>query len=101
MGKLDPYRRVEAETIAWSEGLKTEKSEAGMYVTAIHDGDYIRVRNVDFKKGAKSFEAVAASSSSGGQIEIRLDDKRRYADRHLRYWQYRWSGKLEDFPGSG
>jgi len=75
VGKLDPYRRVEAETIAWSEGLKTEKSEAGMYVTAIHDGDYIRVRNVDFKKGAKSFEAVAASSSSGGQIEIRLDDK--------------------------
>ena len=46
-----------------------------MYVTAIHDGDYIRVRNVDFKKGAKSFEAVAASSSSGGQIEIRLDNK--------------------------
>lgn len=75
VGKLDPYRRVEAETIAWSEGLKTEKSEAGMYVTAIHDGDYIRVRNVDFKKGAKSFEAVVASSSSGGQIEIRLDDK--------------------------
>ena len=75
VGKLDPYRRIEAETIAWSEGLKTEKSEAGMYVTAIHDGDYIRVRNVDFKKGAKSFEAVAASSSSGGQIEIRLDDK--------------------------
>ena len=50
VGKLDPYRRIEAETIAWSEGLKTEKSEAGMYVTAIHDGDYIRVRNVDFKK---------------------------------------------------
>lgn len=29
----------------------------------------------NFKKGAKSFEAVVASASSGGQIEIRLDDK--------------------------
>lgn len=77
VGKINPYRRTEAETIAWSEGVKTEKSEStGMYVSHVHDGDFIRVRNIDFgKKGAESFEIVAASASKGGQIEIRLDDR--------------------------
>lgn len=75
IGTLNPFRRVEAETIEWCEGLKTEKSsQVGIYVTNIHAGDYIRVKGVDFEKGAKKFEAIAASES-GGVIEIRLDDK--------------------------
>ena len=72
VGTLDPYKRTEAETIAWSEGLKTKSSASvGVYVTSVHVNDYIRVREVDFKKGAKSFE-VSAASVSGGKIEIRL-----------------------------
>ncbi|MBK5272228.1 MAG: family 43 glycosylhydrolase [Bacteroidia bacterium] len=73
VGTLNPFNRVEAETMAWEEGIETEKNnEAGMYVTDIDNGDYIKVRNVDFKSGAKSFEANTASVS-GGSIEVRLD----------------------------
>ena len=43
-----------------------------VYVTDIDNGDYIKVRSVDFKKGAKSFDADIASAS-GGLIEIHLD----------------------------
>jgi hypothetical protein len=73
---LDPYKRVEAETIAWSEGLKTAEGEnTTVYVTKISDNDYIKVRSVDLKRGAKKFEASVASSTSTGKIEIRLDSK--------------------------
>ena len=40
----------------------------------IDNGDYIKVRSVDFSNGAKSFEASVASASGGGNIEIRLDN---------------------------
>ncbi len=72
---VNPYKRTEAETISWSQGLKTEYDNGvGMYVASVHNGDYIQLKGVDFKKGAKSFEISAASASSGGTIEIRLDD---------------------------
>lgn len=70
---LNPYTRVQAETIAFSEGLKTlSDSKTGVYVTKIENGDYIKVRSVDFGKGAKKFEASVASASEGGCIEIRI-----------------------------
>lgn len=70
---LNPYRRVEAETIAWSEGLKTNKNyKVGIYVTSVHNRDYIQVKSVDFRKGAKRFE-ISAMPLVGGKIEIRLD----------------------------
>lgn len=75
VGTLNPYKRTEAETIAWSEGLKTgRKDDSGIYISSVDDGDYIEVRAVDFKRGAKSFE-IDAAAVSGGKIEIRLDDK--------------------------
>nr|WP_128081901.1 glycoside hydrolase family 43 protein [Bacteroides gallinarum] len=71
---LNPYRRVEAETMAWSDGVKTAKDEkTGVYVTDIHNTDYIKVRSVDFGKGASSFEACVASMYREGSIELRLD----------------------------
>jgi len=76
VANLDPYQRVEAETIAFSEGLKTaDDSKTGVYVTKIDNGDYIKVRSVDFGKGAKNFEASIASASDGGSIEIHIDSK--------------------------
>ena len=73
---LNPFNRTEAETIGWEEGIETAKDvKAGVYVTNISNGDYIKVRSVDFGKGAKSFEASVASASSGGKIEIRLNGK--------------------------
>lgn len=72
---LSPYRRVEAETMAWGKGLKTEKkAEGGMYVTKIDDTDTLVVRGVDFgKKGAKRFMASVASVLGDCSIEIHLD----------------------------
>ena len=71
---LNPYKRTEAETIAWSEGVKTESGSNGVYVTKINNGDYLKIRSVDFAKGAKKFEATA-TSVTGGKIEIRVDAK--------------------------
>jgi len=74
ISNVNPYQKVEAETIAFSEGVKTASdSKTGVYVTKINNGDYIKVRSVDFGKGAKAFEASVASASKGGQMEIRLN----------------------------
>ena len=89
LGSLNPYKRVEAETMAWSEGVKTEfatewernvswdkgkKIADRLFVTSIHHGDYIMVKGVDFSKGASSVD-VNVSSLFGGKIEIRTDKK--------------------------
>lgn len=75
VSNLNPYQRTEAETIAWSEGLKTASDNTvGVFVTQIDNGDYIKVRSVDFGKGARKFEASVATPISGGSIEIRLNN---------------------------
>ena len=74
---LNPYQRVEAETIAWESGVKTAKNDdVGVYVTDIHDGAYIKVRAVDFgDKGASKFLASVASATKNSSIELRLDSE--------------------------
>lgn len=74
---LNPYRRVEAETMNWGYGLKTEKRRDGhgMVVTDVDDGEYIRLRGVDFgKKGARRFVASMASERHVS-VELRLDSE--------------------------
>ncbi|HHX11155.1 MAG TPA: family 43 glycosylhydrolase [Firmicutes bacterium] len=88
VGTLNPFQRVEAETMAWSEGVKThfetewegdfdwargEKIADRLFVTSINHGDYIMVQGVNFEEGAKSVE-VSISPVYGGQIEIRIDE---------------------------
>ena len=76
VGNLNPYVTTEAETIAWESGVETEVcSEGGMDVTSINNGDYIKVKGVDFGTGATSFDARVASASTGGNIELRLDSQ--------------------------
>lgn len=72
---FDPYRRVEAETMAFSSGVTSESNAAtGVYVSDIHDGDYVKVSNVDFKSGGpRTFGASVASALRGGRIEVRTD----------------------------
>lgn len=84
---LNPYNRVEAETIAYSEGLKTEtvtewernvswnrgkKIADRIIVTSVNNGDYIKVQGVDFSTGASSV-SVSMASLNGGKIEIHTD----------------------------
>jgi len=73
--------------MSFSEGLKTEfasewerniswdkgkKIADRLFVTAIHNGDYIKVQGVDFSKGATSVD-VNVASLYGGKIEIHAD----------------------------
>ena len=78
-----PYGRVEAETMAWSEGVKSRCEKAGIekpkawqdpciYLTDIDDGDYIVIRNADF--GDKDMKLIRVRLRRGaGEIEVRLD----------------------------
>ncbi|QNL52535.1 family 43 glycosylhydrolase [Olivibacter sp. SDN3] len=71
---VDAFRRVEAETMAFSEGVKTEEQpKIGVFVTSIQNGDWLKVRGVDLKDGAERFKA-AVKTKAGGSIEIRMDD---------------------------
>jgi len=75
---LNPFKQVEAETIAFSSGLKTEvctDTGAGMNVTSISNGDYIKVKEVDFADGVTSFEARVTSAASNAKIELHLDSQ--------------------------
>lgn len=75
IGTLSPYQRVEAETIAFSEGVKSEpNAKTGIYISEIHNGDYIKMREVDFgNQSPKRFSATVASALRGGKLEVRTD----------------------------
>jgi len=75
VAEFNPYRKVEAETMAFSKGVKTEQNdEVGVYVSDIHNGDYIKLQNVCFcNKLPRTFTARVASGLRGGQIEVRID----------------------------
>jgi arabinoxylan arabinofuranohydrolase len=74
IANLDPYDTTQAETICWESGVETGTcSEGGIEVDSIHNGDYIKVKGVNFGSGAKSFSARVSSATSGGKIELHLD----------------------------
>lgn len=72
---LSPYQRVEAETMAYSFGLKTDrKAGTQHHITSIHNGDWLKIRSVDFgEKGATNFSASVATMAQDGCIELRMD----------------------------
>ena len=85
---LDPYRRVEAETMAWGFGLKSAKmgipntgvvkdmpestGKKNMYIYDIDNGEHIKLRGVDFGKGAKKF-SITASATGRCTVTLRID----------------------------
>jgi len=88
LGSVNPYVRNEAETMAYSEGLKTtlvtewernvswnkgKKVADRLFVTSIHNGDYMKVRGVDFSNGVASID-MSIASLNGGEIELRVDN---------------------------
>ena len=74
LAPFNPFRRVEAETMAFSRGVKTEQNdEVGVYVSDIHNGDYITLQHVSLAAQPRTFTARVASGLRGGQIEIRTD----------------------------
>ena len=71
---INPFERVEAETMNAQSGIYTEICKAGgMNVCNIENGDWIKIRGVDFgKKGAQKFSASVAGIVGNGQIELRV-----------------------------
>jgi len=75
---LNPYRKTEAETIAFSEGFKSsQNAQVGVFVTAMKNDSYICVRDVDFgQNGATSFTArLGTTHNAPVQLEIRIDSR--------------------------
>lgn len=76
---FNPFRKVEAETMAWGYGLKvTRENPSGPwnptpFVTDIDEDEYLLVKGVDFKKGAKTFTASCSSHLYGGIMELHID----------------------------
>ncbi len=73
---VNPFERVEAETMNAQHGIYTETCTAGgMNVCKIENGDWIKIRGVDFGKGAKAFEASLASATGSAKLELREDSE--------------------------
>jgi arabinoxylan arabinofuranohydrolase len=71
---LNPYERVEGETIAWAPNVEIEDCrDGGRNVTSIENNDSIKVESVNFLTGAVSFSARVAAAGAGGSIELHLD----------------------------
>jgi len=75
IGTLNPRVRTEAETMAWAQGVETQKNDTvGVYVTDIDNADYLKIRQIDFRgDSVGQFSASVACGSEGGQIDVRLD----------------------------
>lgn len=84
VGTFSLAEKVEAETMAYSQGLRTEwnTKQRRIWVSDIHNGDWLKVREVDFGTlpasvgEGRSLTVTAASALQGGQIEVRLDSLR-------------------------
>ena len=73
---FDPYKRVEAETMSWGEGVKTRKGKelGNMILTKINDGDYTKISGVEFgDAGAESFSASVLNVKKSSSITLHLD----------------------------
>lgn len=78
-GNLNPFEKVEAETINLQSyllpGIETEPCEdegKGRMLTSINNHDWIRLKGVDFEKKSKKFKARIAATKGDSFIEIRL-----------------------------
>jgi len=80
---LNPYEKVEAETMATMAGINTTQADmisksfgsGNMVLNQIHNGDWVALYGVDFgETGASEYTAaVCAKKNTRGAIQIRLD----------------------------
>lgn len=71
---ISAFTQIEAESFSDQSGVQSEScNEGGEDIGYIENGDYTVYNNIDFGTDAAGFQARVASSTSGGNIEIRLD----------------------------
>ena len=71
---FNPYNKIPAATMSWSEGLKVEQNEnVGVYLTKTSNGDYLKVSGVQFSTGANKFTASVSAPVNEGTVELHID----------------------------
>ena len=71
---LSPYLQQQGETMNNCNNIKVVGNEStGVYVNNIKNGSWIKLRNVDFGSGAKSFQTRVRTNNNANTITIRLD----------------------------
>ncbi|MCX2836634.1 glycoside hydrolase family 43 protein [Salinimicrobium sp. MT39] len=72
---LNPYIKNEAETIAWSEGLKSRENDiVGNFIVSTRNNAFSSVKKVDFREqGASQFTARVGTTHNGNvSMEVRI-----------------------------
>lgn len=73
---LNPYERVEGETMAWERGVDVERHEDNSCsLCSIHNENYIKLKDVDFGNAGPigvSAGVACADASQEGTIEFRI-----------------------------
>ena len=83
---FDPYGVIEAETIAWQQGVTTKKIAGGsaqfgtsapnLVLDDVDNGDWTALSSVNFgDNGAATVSAKVKALVAGGQIQVRLGDR--------------------------
>jgi arabinoxylan arabinofuranohydrolase len=75
---LNPYQKIEAETMAFSEGVKaSQNDEVGVFVNAVQKDAYVKVKEVAFgPTGAAKFTVrIGTTHNTGVTMEVRLDGR--------------------------
>ena len=95
---LNPYEKVEAETMATMGGLNTTQADmvsktygsGNMELCDIHSGDWLALYGVDFgETGATKFTAaVKAAEGQTGAVQIRLDNLKGEVVGYLEVGEY-------------
>ena len=68
---VNPYEWVQAETMFTQAGIKVRgNGDGSAWVTDINNGDFTKVKGVQFSKGVKSITATVQSGGNGS-IEVR------------------------------
>jgi arabinoxylan arabinofuranohydrolase len=79
VGHFNPYTKVDAATICYEKGVKTlprAQGKPGVYVSAVENGAWIKVKGVDFgDKGASKFTASLATTDKDANLMIRIDSE--------------------------
>ena len=76
VGTVNPYVMVQAETMAESWGLKTDRLPGDRHwVTHVHNGDWLKVRNVDFgDQPAVLVSLEMLNFKNPGTVDFYLDE---------------------------
>lgn len=95
---------IEAENFTTQSGIQTEScNEGGSNVGYINNGDYVAYDSINFGSGKQKFDIRIASATSGGNLELVLDNQTgqsigNYTIPATGSWQV-WKTLTFDLPG--